>query len=138
MRNKEKVVILGGGVGGLSAGYFLTKTGKYEVTVLEKAPIIGGMCASFEYDGFTLDHGAHKMYSVIPGNMEKLEALMGERLLKLPKKNRLFLRGHLVDYPLKLGNLARVLGAGTFFAFGGWLWVGNTEGPLQGWLPALV
>lgn len=105
-------------MGGLSAGYFLTKTGRYHVTVLEKAPVTGGLCASFEYDGFTLDYGAHKIYSVIPGVLDEIQTLMGDRLLTLPKKNRLFLRGHLVDYPLKLGNLAKVLGLGTFLRLG--------------------
>ena len=115
---KEKVVILGAGIGGLSAGYFLTKTGRFEVTVLEKAPVVGGLCASFEYNDFTLDYGAHKIYSVIPGVLSEIQKLMGDRLLELPKKNRLFLRGHLVDYPLKLGNLATVLGFATFLKLG--------------------
>ena len=118
MAEKEKAVVLGAGVGGLAAGYFLARTGKYQVTVLEKAPVIGGLCGSFEHDGFRLDYGAHKLYSVIPGVLDEIRALMGERLLELPKKNRLFLRGHLVDYPLRLGNLARVLGPLAFLQLG--------------------
>jgi protoporphyrinogen oxidase len=118
MTAKEQVVVLGGGIGGLSAGYFLAKTGKYQVTVLEKAEVIGGLSGSFRYDGFTLDYGAHKLYSVIPGILDELRDLMGDRLLEIPKQNRLFLRGHLVDYPLKLGNLARVLGLGMFIRIG--------------------
>lgn len=118
MTEKERVVVLGAGVGGLSAGYFLARTGKYHVTVLEKAPVIGGLCASFKHDDFVLDYGAHKLYSVIPGILDEVRELMGERLLTLPKKNRLFLRGHLVDYPLQLGNLAKVLGAATFLRLG--------------------
>jgi protoporphyrinogen oxidase len=116
--DKQKIVILGAGVGGLAAGYFLARTGKYAVTVLEKEPVIGGLCASFEHDGFVLDYGAHKLYSVIPGVLDEVRVLMGPRLLELPKKNRLFLDGHLVDYPLKLGNLARVLGPVRFLKLG--------------------
>ncbi len=116
--HKEKVVVLGAGVGGLAAAYFLAKTGRYAVTVLEKAPVIGGLCASFDYQDFRLDYGAHKLYSVIPGVLDEIQAMMGDRLLELPKKNRLFLRGHLVDYPLKLGNLASVLGPATFLQIG--------------------
>jgi len=112
------MVVLGAGVGGLAAGYFLARTGKYQVTVLEKELVIGGLCASFEHDGFVLDYGAHKLYSVIPGVLDEVTALMGERLLRLPKKNRLFLDGHLVDYPLKLGNLAKVLGPVRFLKLG--------------------
>jgi protoporphyrinogen oxidase len=115
---KQSIVILGAGVGGLAAGYFLARTGKYEVTVLEREPVIGGLCASFEHEGFVLDYGAHKLYSVIPGVLDEIRALMGPRLLELPKKNRLFLDGHLVDYPLKLGNVAGVLGPLRFFKLG--------------------
>ncbi len=118
MSEKENVVVLGGGIGGLAAGYFLARTGKYQVTVLEKAPVIGGLCASFEQNGFTLDYGAHKLYSVIPGVLDEITSLMGDRLLTVPKQNRLYLRGHLVDYPLKLGNIAKVLGPATFLKLG--------------------
>jgi len=116
--DRKKIVILGAGLGGLASGYFLARTGQYHVTVLEQASVTGGMCGSFEHDGFVLDHGAHKIYSVIPGILDEIRSLMGNRLIKLPKKNRLFLRKHLVDYPLRLGNLARALGLGTFLQLG--------------------
>jgi protoporphyrinogen oxidase len=115
---KQNVVVLGAGVGGLAAGYFLARTGKFTVTVLEKEPVTGGLCASFERNGFVLDYGAHKLYSVIPGVLDEITQLMGERLIKLPKKNRLFINGHLVDYPLKIGNLAKVLGPVRFLKLG--------------------
>jgi protoporphyrinogen oxidase len=118
LSNKKKVIVLGGGIGGLSTGYFLARTGKFEVTVLEKSSVIGGVCGSFQHNGFVLDYGAHKIYSVIPGIMDEITDLMGDRLIKVPKKNRIFLRGHLLDYPLKLGNLAKVLGIGIFLKLG--------------------
>ena len=108
------MVVLGGGVGGLAAGYFLARTGKFQVTILEQAPVTGGMCSSFEHGGFVLDYGAHKLYSVIPGILDEIRKLMGDRLLKLPKVNRIYLRGHLVDYPLRMGNLSGALGAAVF------------------------
>ncbi len=118
MSDKEKIIVLGGGIGGLSAGFFLAKTGKYEVTLLEKESVTGGLCGSFKHRGFILDYGAHKIYSVIPGVLDSIRELMEDRLLELPKKNRLFLRGHLADYPLRLGNLASVLGMGMFLKVG--------------------
>jgi protoporphyrinogen oxidase len=118
LSEKKKIVVLGGGIGGLSAGYFLARSGSFDVTVLEKAPFPGGVCGSFEHNGFVLDYGAHKIYSVIPGIMNEIRDLMGDRLLKVPKKNRIFLRGHLLDYPLQLGNLAKVLGMTMFIRLG--------------------
>ena len=118
MSEKKNVVILGAGVAGLSMGYFLCRSGRYNVTILEQSSVTGGMCASFEYNGFVLDHGAHKLYSVIPGILDEICDLMGDRLIKLPKKNRIYLQGHLLDYPLKLTNLLKVLGWPTFFKIG--------------------
>ncbi len=107
---KEKVVILGAGIAGLSVGYFLSRSNRYEVVVLEQAQTIGGLCASFPYKDFTLDFGPHKMYSVLPGILDDLVALMGKRALRVEKKNKIFLNGHYLEYPLKLSNLLKVLG----------------------------
>ncbi|MCA9408770.1 MAG: FAD-dependent oxidoreductase [Candidatus Omnitrophica bacterium] len=123
MNSKKKVIILGAGVAGLAMGYHLARKNKYEVTVLESAPIYGGLSGSFEHEGFTLDYGAHKMYSVIPGILDELGELMGERNLKLTKKNRIFLNGHLLDYPLKMGNFLKVCGLWAFLKLGfGYAW----------------
>jgi len=116
--NRKKVVVLGAGVAGLAMGYVLARSGKYEVRVLEESDTCGGLCGSFQYNNFTLDYGAHKLYSVIPGVLDELRELMGNRLVELPKKNRIFLKGRLLDYPLSLGNLMRVLGFRLFLKLG--------------------
>jgi protoporphyrinogen oxidase len=128
---RERVVILGAGVGGLAAGYFLARTGRYDVTVLEQASVVGGLCASFEHKGFVLDHGAHKLHSVIPGILDEIRALMGDRLVKLEKRNRISLGGGLLDYPLRLSNVARVLGIGELMRLG----VGYAAAFAGGFLP---
>ncbi|MEW5894766.1 MAG: FAD-dependent oxidoreductase [Candidatus Omnitrophota bacterium] len=106
---KRKIVILGGGISGLAAGYFLARTGHYQVTILEKADETGGVCGSFQYHGFTLDYGAHKLYSVIPDFMNDIKSLMGKDLIEVPKKHRIFLNGRLLDYPLKFSALLKTL-----------------------------
>lgn len=118
MSEKKRVVVLGAGISGLSVGYFLARSGRYEVTVIEKALDIGGVCGSFKHNGFVLDYGPHKLYSIIPGILGEIKSLMDGQLLKVAKKNRIFLRGHLLDYPLQLGNLAKVLGIKIFFKLG--------------------
>ncbi len=116
--DKEKIVILGAGAGGLAAGWFLSRTGHYEVTVIDRASFIGGHCSSFKYGGFILDHGPHKMYSAVPGILDELRNLMGDKLLTHRKRNSIRLNGHLLDYPLKMTNLARVLGPNRFVKLG--------------------
>ncbi len=53
----SSVVVIGGGVGGLVAGWELARAG-YRVTVLEAAPAVGGTVARAVVDGLTVDVGA--------------------------------------------------------------------------------
>lgn len=55
---KKKILIIGGGLGGLFTGAILTKEG-YTVTVLEKNPIIGGGLQTFKYHGEVFETGMH-------------------------------------------------------------------------------
>ena len=54
------------------------------------------------------------MYSTIPGILDDLVALMGDRVRQVPKRNKIFLNGFFLEYPLKLTNLLKVTGLGLF------------------------
>ena len=105
----RRIVVLGGGVAGLAAGYYLARAG-HAVTLVERGPVTGGLCGSFQSHGFTLDYGPHKLYSVLPGILDELKAIMGGQLLEHRKKNRIRLLGRYLDYPLSLVNLLGLLG----------------------------
>ena len=107
--SKGPVVVLGGGVAGLAAGYYLARGG-WPVTVVERGPVVGGLCGSFQSHGFTLDHGPHKLYSVVPGILDEIRTLLGDRLIEHTKKNRIRLLGRFMSYPLSMGNLLPLLG----------------------------
>ena len=107
--SKGPVVVLGGGVAGLAAGYYLARGG-WPVTVVERGPLVGGLCGSFQSHGFTLDHGPHKLYSVVPGILDEIRTLLGDRLIEHTKKNRIRLLGRFMSYPLSMGNLLPLLG----------------------------
>ena len=55
----KKVVILGGGLAGLSAGHHLAE---HEPAVIERESAIGGLCRSFTQDGFTFDCTGHLIH----------------------------------------------------------------------------
>lgn len=98
---QKKVVILGGGITGLVAAYYLSKD--FEVTVIEKENFLGGSASSFSYKGFVLDFGPHKIYTEIPGIISEINKLCP--LLKIKKKNSIYLRGNYYDFPLKLSQI---------------------------------
>jgi len=52
----ERVIVVGGGVGGLCVAIRLASRGR-SVTLLERLPIVGGKLAVYERDGFTFDIG---------------------------------------------------------------------------------
>jgi protoporphyrinogen oxidase len=107
---KKTVVILGGGVGGLAAGWMLARTRKYDVTIVERGSVTGGLCATFQYGNFRLDHGPHKSYSVIPGILDELRALLGEEFLKHKKKHSIYLFGSYLRYPVRMSDLIMKMG----------------------------
>ena len=58
----KRVVIIGGGISGLTAGYLLANSGKYEVHIVEKSDQLGGLLKSFDYGTFGhFDYGAHNI-----------------------------------------------------------------------------
>lgn len=56
MSVKQKVIIIGAGVGGLATACLLAKAG-YKVTIFEKNEQAGGMAGMFSRKGFTFDAG---------------------------------------------------------------------------------
>ena len=56
------VAVAGGGIAGLSAACYLAREG-LKVTLLEKAPILGGRAATLETGGFLFNRGGHALYT---------------------------------------------------------------------------
>lgn len=72
-----RVVVIGAGVGGLTAAALLAKAG-LEVTVLEHHTYPGGLAGTFWHRGFRFDAGATLLAGFDPGGIfERLEGLLG-------------------------------------------------------------
>jgi hypothetical protein len=52
---KATIAVVGGGMSGLTAALRLARSGRFRVTLLEKAPDLGGLCAPASIDGLTVD-----------------------------------------------------------------------------------
>ena len=65
---KSRVVVVGAGIGGLTAGALLAKRG-YQVTVFDQAIVPGGCASTFKRRGFTFDVGATQVAGLEPGGI---------------------------------------------------------------------
>ncbi len=78
---KSDVVIIGGGLAGLSTGALLAKQGK-RVTVIEKGNQPGGRAYTYEEKGFTFNYGPHAMYIPESGILADVMARLGRPVPK--------------------------------------------------------
>lgn len=72
---QKKVVIIGGGIGGLALAGMLGKKG-YSVTLLEKNESVGGRARIFQKDGFMFDMGPS--WYMMPDVFEHFFSILGE------------------------------------------------------------
>lgn len=71
----KEVVILGGGIAGLSAAYRLRQAG-WESRIFEKDPDWGGLCGNFTINGFRFDRFVHFTFTSDP-QLQQLFAASG-------------------------------------------------------------
>jgi phytoene dehydrogenase-like protein len=63
----KKVIIIGAGIAGLSAGTFAQRSG-FDVTILESHSIAGGNCTSWKRKGYLFEGGMHWLAGTSPQN----------------------------------------------------------------------
>lgn len=97
-----KVVVLGGGLSGLSTAYYLQNLDWVDsVRILEAEDRIGGLAKSLFVDGYTYDIGPHIIFSK---NKEILDELLGFIEVgtnKIKRSNEIYYKGQLVQYPFE-------------------------------------
>ncbi len=59
----KKVVIIGAGPAGITAGYELVKNKQYEVTLIEADSSVGGISKTINHAGNRMDIGGHRFFS---------------------------------------------------------------------------
>jgi protoporphyrinogen oxidase len=101
------LVVLGAGPAGLAAAWRAARSGR-SVTLLERAPVIGGMAASFEVAGVRVDHGSHRLHpATSPRLLADLHDLLGDDLQLRRRHGRLHVGDVWVGFPLAAAELAR-------------------------------
>jgi oxygen-dependent protoporphyrinogen oxidase len=100
-----RVVVVGGGIWGLTLAYRLEQLDPgAEVTLLERGECLGGVVGTVERDGFRVELGPNGMLDANPAAIALCQELgLGERLVPASdaaRKNRfLFLGGKLRKLP---------------------------------------
>ncbi len=95
----KSIGILGGGIAGLSLSYFLGA----DTEILERASVTGGLCRSYEKDGFLFDLGGHIMFSKDTEILDLEKELLKDNLNEHYRRNSIWFKGRFVKYPFENG-----------------------------------
>ncbi|HSE40202.1 MAG TPA: FAD-dependent oxidoreductase [Acidobacteriota bacterium] len=95
---ETEFLIIGAGLAGLSAAYHL---GDREHIIVESDQRVGGLCKSFQVDGFTFDCTGHLIHFRTQEGREIITKLIGDKLQKHERKAAIFLENRFTDYPFQ-------------------------------------
>ncbi|HIQ28498.1 MAG TPA: FAD-dependent oxidoreductase, partial [Sulfurovum sp.] len=95
--------ILGGGLSGLSIGYFLNQK-NHNFLILEKESECGGLMRSVNVEGFTFDvGGSHIIFSKDKEILNFMVSLLKDNVVKNRRNTKILYKGRYVKYPFENG-----------------------------------
>ncbi len=98
-----KVLIAGSGLTGLSAAYHLEKKATFDVSIVEKLSVPGGLLRSETVSGFTFDHTGHYLHINDEYFRYFLETVFGfAQLQTIERKAAVYNNQVLVEYPYQM------------------------------------
>jgi dTDP-4-dehydrorhamnose reductase len=101
---RKRVIILGGGLAGLAAGYKLTQGG-LNVLILEKYREVGGLARTIKYKDFFFDFCAHRFHTYNSSLLEEIKTIMQGDMVYHTQKSRIYMWNKYLEYPFRFGNL---------------------------------
>lgn len=112
---KKKVVLLGAGPASLAAGLSLIEK-DYEVTILERESVIGGISKTIEYKGYRFDVGGHRFFTKNKDVNDLWQKTLGNDFVKTPRLSRIYYQNKFFSYPVQIGDTLKKAGVATSFA----------------------
>ncbi|WP_048148988.1 protoporphyrinogen/coproporphyrinogen oxidase [Methanolacinia paynteri] len=94
-----KVGILGGGLTGLSLSHFL----QCDSEILEKENVCGGLCRTFNKNGFYYDYGGHIIFSKDQDVLNFMVSILGNNIDKHYRNNKVLFKKLFIKYPFENG-----------------------------------
>jgi protoporphyrinogen oxidase len=108
MSNKEKVVILGGGIAGLAAAWRLSKK-DFEVHIIEISNRPGGLAGGVEWNGNIYEFGPHVFHTTDQEILNDIKNIMGEDLIRFKRTVKIKFMGEYFDFPLSITDILKKL-----------------------------
>jgi protoporphyrinogen oxidase len=94
----KRVVIIGGGLAGVSAGFHLAE---YDPVLIEKEEAIGGLCRSFTQDGFTFDCTGHLIHLKNAYTKELIARILPEAFAAHERRAAIYSKSTITPYPFQ-------------------------------------
>ena len=104
---KWDVIIVGAGVTGLTIAHKLCSE-KFQTILTEKESEVGGLARSFRYGDFTFDIGPHGFFRTEQRIEDYIKKILGDELLKVPKKSSVKLLNKYYDWPLGIRSVIKL------------------------------
>ncbi len=108
----KKIVIIGGGITGLSTAWKLAENGK-EVIIIESSDSVGGLARSVKVDNYYFDIGPHSFFSEDKEVFNAVMDLFKGEAGAMPYSKRsvkMWFRDRYVDYPLSAKSVLFQMG----------------------------
>ena len=97
---KKRILILGGGLAGLSTAWHLQKNG-VDCRIFEKEKEAGGLCRSKKIGGFTFDCDGHLLHFKHRYTFNLVKGLLGSNLAKHQRSAWIYSSGRFSHYPFQ-------------------------------------
>lgn len=98
--DRKRIIILGGGLAGLSAAWHLQRRGM-GCLIFEKEPEVGGLCRSKKIKGFTFDYGGHLLHFKKQYAFNLVKSLLKDNLQKHEKNAWVYSHQRFIRYPFQ-------------------------------------
>jgi protoporphyrinogen oxidase len=94
-------LILGGGLTGLSAAWFLHRQGASDWLLVEKDARLGGLTRTEIIDGYHFDHTGHWLHLRYPEMKQFVADVMGDEMIRVARKSRIWSHGVQTHFPFQ-------------------------------------
>lgn len=97
---KEKVLIVGAGLSGMSCAFQLRKA-RINPFLIEREMYCGGLASSFNKNGFTFDYSGHLLHLRWPDTTNLVKNLLKDNIVKIKRNSAIYFNGNMVPYPFQ-------------------------------------